>query len=148
LRGNVPGSNLRSYYTTLGQGIYELEIDVFMQLQKQSPGGRLYEEAFEASEGRRARGLIEMLREAQVEPVQGVNASLVEQLRALQRRLNAKAELQSRLLTGKYDQERADEVAKELDDLTLKYGELETRIAAGSPRYAALTSPEPQTLKQ
>jgi CHAT domain-containing protein/uncharacterized protein HemY len=148
VRSNVPGQNLRSYYNTSTEAFYELEIDVLMQLHKQNPDGGYCAEAFDLSERGRARGLIEMLREAEVDLFKVVEPSLLEQQRALQHLLNAKAEQQSRFLSGKYDQQRAAAIAKELDELTVKYRDLETKIAVTSPRYAALTAPQPLSLRQ
>src|SRR5262249_45929961 len=50
---------------------------------------------------------------------------------------------QTRLLSGKHSKEEAEAAAKEVEDLISEYQEVEARIRAASPRYAALTQPQP-----
>jgi CHAT domain-containing protein len=53
-----------------------------------------------------------------------------------------------RLLSGPHTQEQADALAKEIDNLTNAYEQVRTEIRQTSPRYAALTQPQPLTLKE
>src|SRR5215469_4319654 len=95
--------------------------------------------AFLTSERARARSLLELLTEAHADIRQGVELSLLERERSLQKTLNAKALLQMQLLSGKHTDEEATTAAKEIDSLTLEYQELEAQIRATSPHYADLT---------
>jgi CHAT domain-containing protein len=62
--------------------------------------------------------------------------------------ISVKAEQQMRLLSGKYSEEDAKSISRELDALTNEYEEIQTKIRQTSPRYAALTQPVPLTLKE
>jgi CHAT domain-containing protein len=66
----------------------------------------------------------------------------------LQQRLNAKAAAQVSLLNRKHTPEQADAAAKEIDAITDGYAEVQAQIRARSPRYAALTQPQPLGLTE
>lgn len=104
--------------------------------------------AFSASERARARSLLDLLNEARVDVRQGVDPVLLARERDLQATLNAKAEAQTKLLSGKHSEREAAAAAKEIDAVTTEYREVEASIRAVSPRYAALTRPRPLTLAE
>jgi CHAT domain-containing protein len=66
----------------------------------------------------------------------------------LQQRLNAKAAAQVSLLNRKHTPEQADAAAKEIAAITAEYEDVQTQIRARSPRYAALTQPQPLSLTE
>jgi CHAT domain-containing protein len=116
-----------------------------MRLHHLRPNEGFASAALEASENARARSLLELLREAHADIREGVDVSLLDQERRIERELNAKAERYSALvLSGKTDEAQA--VAREVDQLTSDYEQIETQIRSGSPRYAALTQPQPLSL--
>src|SRR5205085_7747082 len=51
-------------------------------------------------------------------------------------------------LSGPHTEEQANAIAKEIDTLTTEFQQVETQIRQTSPRYAALTQPQPLTLKE
>jgi hypothetical protein len=65
----------------------------------------------------------------------------------LQQSLNDKAERQTRLLGSKHTAEQAA-AAKEIEAITTDYQQVCAQIRTRSPRYAALTQPQPLTLKE
>jgi CHAT domain-containing protein len=73
---------------------------------------------------------------------------LFERERSLQERLKDKEAAQIRLVTGKYAWEQAAALKKQIEDLLSQYQEAEAEIRAKSPRYAALTQPQPLGLKE
>src|SRR4029450_7836269 len=77
-----------------------------------------------------------------------VTPTLRERNRTLRRQLNAKAGHQTRLLSRNHTEQEAAEVNKEIQALTMQYQELQAQIRVASPRYAALTQPQPLTLEQ
>jgi CHAT domain-containing protein/Tfp pilus assembly protein PilF len=97
--------------------------------------------AFAASEEARARSLLDLLNEALVDVRQGVEPTLLEHEQHLQQSLNAKAQSQSKLLSGKHSEQEAAAAANEIDAVTVEYYEVEAAIRTASPRYAALTKP-------
>jgi CHAT domain-containing protein/tetratricopeptide (TPR) repeat protein len=148
LRSNIVSQELRASYFASKQRSFETYIDVLMQMQKQSPAASLGAVALAVSERARARSLLELLKESRADIRQGVDSSLLERERTLQQRLNVKAAEQARLLNRKHTPEQAAAAAKELAASTNEYEEVQSQIRASSPRYAALTQPQPLGLKE
>ncbi|MGH9931631.1 MAG: CHAT domain-containing tetratricopeptide repeat protein, partial [Pyrinomonadaceae bacterium] len=147
LRTKIASEQLRSSYFSSVQEYYELYIDVLMRLHKLHPSEGNDAAALQGSERARGRGLIDLLIESHADIRQGVDPQLLERERDLQQLLNAKAERQLRLLSGKHSEESAQAVARELQSLTTEYQEIEAQIRSKSPRYAALTQPQPLALR-
>lgn len=142
LRRKVTAQELRSSYFASVQDSYELYIDLLMRMDQQT-GGKSSILALEASERARARSLIELLAEAHADIRQGVDSSLLAQERKLRHQLNSKAEAQTRLLSGKRNDAATAAIAVEVTALTDQLQEVEAQIRVKSPRYAALTQPQP-----
>jgi CHAT domain-containing protein/tetratricopeptide (TPR) repeat protein len=148
LRTKVASPELRSSYFASVQNYYELYIDVLMTLHQLNPGQGYNGLAFQASERARARVLLEMLSETGVDIREGVVAPLLERERSIEEMLHAKAEQQSRPLTGKRGEMHAEKLRQEIAGLLDQYQDVRMQIRAASPRYAALTQPRPLSLKQ
>jgi CHAT domain-containing protein/Tfp pilus assembly protein PilF len=103
----------------------------------------LVADALLASERWRARSLLEMLGEGGAEIRAGVDDALLKRERELEQLISAKAARQSRQLSRKHSESEAAAAAKELDQLTVELEQVQGRIRAASPQYAALTQPEP-----
>src|SRR6266498_2671439 len=148
LRTNIAGQELRASYFASRQEFFETYIDVLMKQRRQNPAAGIDAVALSVSERARARSLLELLEEARAEIRQGVDSSLLERERSLQQRLNARAAAQVRLLNRKHTPEQADAAAKEIAAITDEYEEVQAQIRARSPRYAALTQPQPLSLME
>jgi CHAT domain-containing protein len=148
LRASVAGSESRAGYFSSARYPYDLNVDVLMQLHKQRPNEGYDTVAFQVSERARARSLLETLSESHADIRQGVDPGLLENERTLQQRLNATAERQTRLLSGKHNEDQAVRLQKELDAVTSEYQQVEAQIRQSSPRYAALTQPAPLTVHE
>jgi CHAT domain-containing protein/Tfp pilus assembly protein PilF len=146
LRTNIASQELRASFFASWQEFYHSYIDVLMQLHKQSPAAAFDAAALAVSERARARSLLELLAEARADIRQGVDSSLLERERSLRQRLTTKSAAQVNLLTRNYTSDQAKAVAKEIASITAEYEELEVRIRTSSPRYAALTQPQPLNL--
>jgi CHAT domain-containing protein len=79
---------------------------------------------------------------------QGVDPALLERERCVQEQLGAKSEELMRLLSGQHTEDQARTVRKDMDALLGEYQNIEALIRANSPRYAALTQPQPLSLKE
>ena len=119
-----------------------------MQMHKKRPSEGIAADALQASERARARSLVESLAEARAGIRQGIDPTLLDRERSLQQGLRAKADRQMQLLSGKPNKEEAEALAKEIRNLTNEYDQLQAEIKSKSPRYAALTQPQPLNLKQ
>jgi len=148
LRTKVTNQESRASYFATKQDYYEFYIDILMRLQKQRPNEGGSGAALQVSERARARSLLETLGEGNADIRQGVDAALVQRERDLQQRLNATAQSQMKLLSIAHTREQANVVAGELEALTTEYQQVETQIRQKSPRYAALTQPQPLSLKE
>ena len=147
VRAKILSHELRaSYFATIHE-IYELYIDVLMLHHKIRPNDGFDERAFAVSERVRARSLLESLQEGQADVREGVDPSLLEKERSLSEKLNAKADRHMKLLAAKETAE-AEKVKNEIDALTTEYASVRDQIRANSPRYAALTQPEPLNLQE
>jgi len=148
MRASFRGQDLRASYFATRQDCYKSYIDILMEQYEQDPSAGFDAAAFAVSERARARSLLELLAESRIDVRQGVDSSLLERERYLRQRLNARAAAQASLLNRKHTPAQAEAAAKEIDSLTTAYEELKAQIRARSPRYAALTQPQPLGLAE
>ncbi len=143
LRTKVISPELRSSYFEEAKNHYEFSIDLIMRLHELRPDEGYDRAALQTAERARARSLLERLAEDRLEIRSGTDPALVKREHSLRRLLSAKTERQMRLLNGRHTDEQAAEVANEIKTLTAQYQDVEAEIRAKSPRYAALTQPQP-----
>ena len=139
-RTELASGELRTSYFASNRQYYELYVDVLMRMHQGAA-------AFEASERARARSLLETLVETHADIRQGVDPALLEREQTLQQQLNATEQRRLQLLGKKDRTEQAAGVEKELNTLLSDYQDAQARIRTTSPRYAALTQPQPLTLE-
>jgi CHAT domain-containing protein/Tfp pilus assembly protein PilF len=148
LRIKIASRQLRASYFGATRQHHELYIDVLMRLHRLQPSEGHDVSALGASERARARGLLEMLAEASADISGGIDAALLERERSLQKRINAVAEYQYRLLSEKHTREQTEAAKRELDSLIDESRQLEAKIRETSPRYAELKYPQPSGLPE
>lgn len=148
LRTNVSSSRLRASYFATQQNYYELNIELNMRLYQQDHSTERLAASVQASEGSRARSLIDLLNGVRVNIAEGVSEDLIRREREIQQRLNAKSEAQTRLLSSKHSAQQADTIANEIIELITEDRDVKDRIRTSSPRYAHLTQPQPLTLRE
>ena len=146
LRTQIASRELRSSYFASVHDYYEFYIELLMQLHQQQPAAGYDGRALHASERARARSLLESLAEAGADIRQGVDATLLARERALQQSLNDAARAQIKIKSGPHTDEESTAIAKQLEALTSEYQQVEAQIRQTSPRYAALTQPQPLSL--
>jgi CHAT domain-containing protein len=147
-RSQVNSPQLRITFLTVRQDYYEFYIDLLMQMHRSKPSAGMDAAALHASERARARGLLDALTEARANIRQGVDLTLLERERAVTQQLSAKAERLTRLLSTRHVPEQATAARKEVDVLVSEYHDVAAQIRAKSPRYAALTHPQPLRLEE
>jgi CHAT domain-containing protein/tetratricopeptide (TPR) repeat protein len=148
LRKNVASQQLRTSFFASVRKYHDFNIDLLMRLHKQRPSEGFDAAALHASEEGRARSLLDLLSEADVEIRQGVDQTLIERERSLRKMISDKADSQTRLLSVKHTDAEAAALASEINDLTADYERVQAQIRQSSPRYAELTQPRPLTLAQ
>ncbi len=125
-----------------------------MQLHKQNPSKGFDAQALNASEKSRARGLLELLTEANADIRKGANPELIAQEEQLQQKIEAKEKLRFKIINDKnksndlVSQAAANRLEKQIQNHIFEYKQLTARIKQSNPKYAALKYPEPLNLTQ
>jgi CHAT domain-containing protein len=143
LRASISNPGLRASYLASTQEAYEFYIALLMRQHQQSPMKGYVALALQASERARARSLLELLVEARADIREGVAADLLERERRLQQQLDTKSARLTQLLNGKHSEAQKADAEKELSELLTGYENMQAQIRRNSPRYAALTQPQP-----
>lgn len=148
LRGRVSSPELRATYLAAKRGLYETYVDLLMRFHAEQPAAGFDAQALQAAERARARSLLELLVEARADIRRGAEPRLLEQERALSQTINAKAARQMAFMGNQQTEQQARPLSGELESLLDEYQSVQARIRATSPRYAALTQPEPLTVPE
>ncbi len=148
LRTRVISPELRATFLASRLDFYEFYIDLLMQMHRREPTRGYDALALQASERARARSLLEMLVEARADIRQGVDPELLARERRVQQRLNARERYRLKLLGGRHTEAQLAAVEREVRALLDEYRQVEAEIRARSPKYAALTQPEPLSVKE
>jgi CHAT domain-containing protein/Tfp pilus assembly protein PilF len=104
--------------------------------------------ALDVLERSRARTLLEMLSEAEIDIRNGVDPSLLQRERMIQRTIERASDRRIRLLSDKHTKDQLADLNGELDELIKQYQEVQAEIRFNSPKYAALMQPQPTNVKQ
>ncbi|MEG4207137.1 CHAT domain-containing protein [Microcoleus sp. Pol7_A1] len=149
LRTKITNHELRISYFATVQDYYQFYIDLLMQLHKTQPNSGYDTKAFQASERSRARTLLELLQEANADIRQGVAPELLQRERNLQQQLDALETLRIETISRpNHTPEQQAELDQKRQTLLGQYQDIQAQIRSTSPRYAALTQPQPLTLAQ
>ncbi len=142
LRAKVVEEKLKATFLASRQEIYELHTDTLMALHRAEPGRGYDAEALRSSERARARSLLDILSEAGADVRAGAAPGLIEQERRLQAEFEALEKRRLELLHGDESREAA-EISDRLAAILDEHDRVKARLQVSSPRYAALTQPEP-----
>ena len=148
LRAGVFSRDLRDSYFASVHKYYEFYVDLLMLSHKKRPSEGLDVVALNVVERARARGMLEMLAESHAEIRQGVDPTLLERERLLRQQLNDKEKRRMKLLGGSPAPQQAEAAEREIRAILSQYQQVESEIKAASPRYAALTQPQPLSVEQ
>ena len=142
LRSDLLSPASRASLLAYAQGSYQFYTDVLMRQHKAEPAKGLDALALEVSERQRARSLLDLLSESRTDLRHGVDLTLIERERALAKQLNDKARTQTRT------PEQATALKSEISQLETDLERAQAAIRKASPRYAALTQPQPLKLRE
>lgn len=140
-RANISRRNLRNTYFSAKQDFYDFYVQLLVERHRKEPLEGFDALAFEASERARARSLLESLGEARFDIRAGVSARTLEREKVLRQTINAKDVLRLNALNAG-QKEKAGDFEKELAELLRQYADVQTKIRAESPQFAALIQPE------
>ncbi|MES1244589.1 MAG: CHAT domain-containing protein [Acidobacteriota bacterium] len=142
IRTEVVEEDLRARFLASRQNAYGLVTDTLMALHEAEPGRGYDAEALQSSEQARARSLLDILGEARADIREGADPALLEEEHRLRNEIDTVEMRRLELGSGS----DAREVSRRLETLLDEYRRTKTSLRRSSPRYAALTQPEPLSL--
>ncbi len=149
LRAETSGSALRASFFSTVQEYYTFRIDLLMRQHAARPGAGHDAAAFEASERKRARSLLDSLAEAGTDIRQGVDAALLEREQKARKDFNVRSvELNKLNAVASKEAAAVESAERKLAEALAELQTAEARVRAASPRYAALARPEPLDVRQ
>jgi CHAT domain-containing protein/Tfp pilus assembly protein PilF len=147
LRADLISQRLRTTYFASVRDFYDAAIDAEMRLEGVEPAGGHIARAFELAERAKARVISEMLVAANIRVGTDVNATLLARARALEQRVQAKADSAVLLLSKDAKSQAGQTAEKEWETSLAEYNRVNDQILASSPRYAAMMHPQQLTIK-
>ena len=153
--GSLRADESRSTFLATTKDVYDEAASAFaeMALLTSPNGGALSgkaleyaAESFRITEAGRARSLLDMLSDVNGQITEGVPADL---LKRKQDNLDRQQEIAAQLTgvsLGAEQKEKPAQLDADLDKLQTEYDDIENQIRTASPRYAALTGAQPQSL--
>ena len=144
-RGSVGSEDLRAYYLASLSNSYQTRIDLLMEKHRLQPEMGYDRKAFETSERARARSLIDLLAQSRVDVRKGADPVLLAQVRVVDRELSASA---SQLRSLPEDSSDFKKLQVKIEDLSAERERVNARIRERNPAYAALTQPQPLSLRR
>ncbi len=148
LRLKVASPEWRSSYFASVSEFYAFYIDLLMQLHQMHPAESYGATALRVSEQVHARSLLEILDETSADICHGVDSVLVKREQRLQHQINSKGASRQRMLNSFHTEAQIIAANQELETLLTQFQEVQSQIRASSPRYAALTQPQPLGAKE
>jgi len=149
LRTKIASPELRTSYFATVQDYYEFYIDLLMQLHKTNPKSGYDTKALEASERSRTRSLLELLFESNANIREGISPDLLQLEKSVQQQLDAIEKQRIETISSPNpNATKVDEIDKQRLALLEQYQQIQAKIRTASPRYAALTQPQPLTLSE
>ncbi|MEA2603178.1 MAG: hypothetical protein QOF89_4170 [Acidobacteriota bacterium] len=143
-RSRVTSQDLRASFSAARQDFYEVLIDILMALHARNPNGGFAAEALRASERARARILLEVLDESGTDIRQGADPALVARERSLRDDINTREWRRIELARqGNPDPVQLAEARRRIAEVLEDLEQVEASLRESSPRYAALTQPQP-----
>ena len=144
LRKDVGARDLRVEFVGIRTDLYDLRVDLLMSLHERSPDQGYAARAFQASEWRRARSLLETVREMGVSIPENISRDALRQQGFLRTRLQHLAEERIRFEAGLSAGEgrSLSQVNQEIREAVAQWEVLAEDIRRENPAYSALTEPK------
>lgn len=145
IRGRIATQELRLSYVATARQYFEFYIDSLMQLDRLGTRPAYAARALEICERSRARSLLEMLSDSDIEIREGVDPVLLEKERSINQQLDYYAERKLRLAGRNGKQQEFEQVRRRIEELEIESRTVKAAIRRTSPHYAILTQPQPLT---
>lgn len=153
--GSLRADESRSTFLATTKDVYDEAANAFaeMSLLTSSSGGALSgkaleyaAESFRITEAGRARSLLDMLSEVNAQITEGVPPELLKRKQDNLDRQQEIAEVLTGVSLAPDQKQKPSQMDSDLEKLQTEFDEIENQIRTASPRYAALTGAQPQTL--
>lgn len=145
LRGEVDQRDLRSHVIGARTDLYDLRVDLLLRLHERKPGQGFAEQAFAASEWRRARSLLDLVRMMGVELPADLPKESLRRQGVLRLRLLRLAQEKLKLASGSQAQSKRrglPDVEREIEETLAQWEDLSEDLRRQSPAYAATNLPK------
>ncbi|NET01988.1 MAG: CHAT domain-containing protein [Sphaerospermopsis sp. SIO1G1] len=146
LRTQITNQKLRLSYFASTQDYYQFYIDLLMEMHQLYPNQGYDAEALHISERARARNLLELITESHANIRTGVDTELLQAEQDIKQQLDNNEKRRVKLFSGEYTAAQKEALDTETSKLLTQYRDIQTKIRNNSPRYAAITEPQPLTL--
>jgi CHAT domain-containing protein len=147
-RLKMAGQSMRLSYFATTRDIYELTIDVHMRLSQREQNHQYVSKAFELTEQSRARSLLDMLLESKAALSPDNNVKLLEEESELLSHIATKNRELAEMYAKATAQAQIKIAERQLEELLRRNEVVQSLMRDASPRYAALTRPEPLKLSE
>jgi CHAT domain-containing protein/tetratricopeptide (TPR) repeat protein len=148
IRGNAGTEDFQALYTATAKPYHDLKIDLLMEEHLRDPRDGHDARALHASENSKAQSLREIIVEADLDLDAEVPEDLQERRVELRRAIEVHERRRQLLLTGNSpNPESLAQTLLELEQALIDLEEVERDIRRASPRYSALTDPEPVSVE-
>jgi tetratricopeptide (TPR) repeat protein len=146
IRADISGNDARTTYLATVQDHYQLKVDILMQLHQQQPQPRYDIEALATADQGRARGLLDLLTEANADIFKDIDPDLRQRYQDLQFQIEALEKESIRLASSEATQGQVSTLQADLKALRDDESTLREEIRQQSPTYAVLNFPKPLTV--
>lgn len=143
LREGIGQHDLRLHVIGVRTDLYDLRVDLLLRLHERRPGQGLDAMAFAASEQRRARSLLDMVRKMGVEVPLNLSKESLRRQEGLRLDLQRLSQEKLRIVSGAEKGARSlPEVRREIQETIARWEELSEEMRRQSPAYAAVAAPK------
>jgi CHAT domain-containing protein/tetratricopeptide (TPR) repeat protein len=137
-RSRVSRADLRGLFFASAQDVYEFQIDLLAEMaSRRGARADLVTRAFEASERKRSRALLDSIVEDRASLANDADPQLRAEARRAADRLRALHQRQARMESSRHTREQAAALARAIDDAVRAHEASQRRLEEASPRYAA-----------
>ncbi|MGB3637759.1 MAG: CHAT domain-containing tetratricopeptide repeat protein [Rivularia sp. (in: cyanobacteria)] len=149
LRGTYTNQDLKTTYFATVQDYYKFYIDLLMEQHKKNPSKGYDTIALNISERSRARGLIELLAQANAKLSKNVNPKFIAEEKELQLKRQAQEKILVKLINQKQPpKDTIKQTEAEIQNIINQQKQLKAKIRAQNPERDKLTNPEPLKLPE
>ena len=147
-RSHAATNEMRDLYSANCHKYFGFYVDLLMRRHAAEPDKNYDALALQANERSRARGLLNLLAESNVDIREGIDAKLLERENESKKLLAARLKALTEALSGKNKTEQIETLKREIETARSAYEQTRSQIRIASPRYAALTQPPTLSLKE